>query len=275
MTGLYVSHSLTKDMNELQWLQELEEKANVDIEWEQIYSDWETTKSTRFASGDIPDILINATVDSDYTKYNGLFMELSSLIEENAPNVMQMFEEEPDTRILATTKEGKIFATPKFQGKWPATNTVMFINKEWLDNLGLEMPETFMELKEVLKAFKEQDANGNGNPDDEVPLDFNAYGGNNAWFNSAYSLTNLLGATGIQLTNWGQEGYFAEDGKVKCYAVDERYRDFLRFMSELYKEGLINQKALTSDYSTYQSLSRGRRGRKRSGGCSLRLGRNR
>ena len=90
LTGLYVSHSLTKDMNELQWLQELEEKANVDIEWEQIYSDWETTKSTRFASGDIPDILINATVDSDYTKYNGLFMELSSLIEENAPNVMQM-----------------------------------------------------------------------------------------------------------------------------------------------------------------------------------------
>ena len=74
LTGLYVSHSLTKDMNELQWLQELEAKANVDIEWEQIYSDWETTKSTRFASGDIPDILINATVDSDYTKYNGLFM---------------------------------------------------------------------------------------------------------------------------------------------------------------------------------------------------------
>ena len=153
LTGLYVSHSLTKDMNELQWLQELEAKANVDIEWEQIYSDWETTKSTRFASGDIPDILINATVDSDYTKYNGLFMELSQLIEENAPNVMQMFEEEPDTRILATTKEGKIFAAPKFQGKWPATNTVMFINKKWLDNLGLEMPETFTELEEVLKAF--------------------------------------------------------------------------------------------------------------------------
>ena len=30
-------------MNELQWLQELEDKANVEIEWEQIYSDWETT----------------------------------------------------------------------------------------------------------------------------------------------------------------------------------------------------------------------------------------
>lgn len=257
LTGLYNSHSLTKDMNELQWLQELEDKANVEIEWEQIYSDWETTKSTRFASGDIPDIMINATVDSDYTKYDGLFMDLTGLIDENAPNVKKMFEEEPDTKILATTKEGKIFATPKFQGKWPATNTVMFINQEWLDNLGLEAPATFSELKEVLKAFKEQDANGNGDPNDEIPLDFNAYGGNNAWFNSAYSLTNLLGAMGIQLTNWGTDGYFAEDGKIKNYAVDDRYKDFLKFMAELYREGLINQKALTSDYSTYQSLSRG------------------
>ncbi|HAP21873.1 MAG TPA: hypothetical protein DCR27_11425 [Lachnospiraceae bacterium] len=257
LTGLYVSHSLTKDINELQWLQELEDQANVEITWEQIYSDWETTKSTRFASGDIPDILINATVDSDYTKYDGLFMELTNLIEKNAPNVCRMFEEEPDTRTLATTKEGNIYATPKFQGKWPATNTVMFINKEWLERLELEMPTTFTELKDVLTAFKEQDANGNGNPDDEVPFDFNAYGGNNAWFNSAYSLTNLLGAMGIQTTNWGTDGYFAEDGKVKNYAVDERYKTFLKYMTELYAEGLINQKALTSDYSTYQSLSRG------------------
>ena len=31
----------------------------------------------------------------------------------------------------------------------------MFINQEWLDNLGLEMPTTFTEFKEVLTAFKE------------------------------------------------------------------------------------------------------------------------
>lgn len=52
--------------------------------------------------------------------------------------------------------EGKIYGTPKFQGKWPSTNTVMFINQTWLDNLGLEMPTTYTEFKEVLTAFKEQ-----------------------------------------------------------------------------------------------------------------------
>ena len=85
---------------------------------------------------------------------------------------MEMFEEEPDTKTLATTMEGKIFGLPKFQGKWPSTNTVMFINKNWLEAVGKEVPTTFTELKDVLMAFKEQDASGNGDPDDEIPMDF-------------------------------------------------------------------------------------------------------
>ena len=258
LKALAILHPLTKDIPDMQWVQEMEEEANVEIEWEMIRADWETVKSTRFASGDIPDILFNATVDSDYTKYSGLFLDLNDYLSEDlTPNIMTMFEEEPDTKVLATTMEGKIYGTPKFQGKWPSTNTVMFINQTWLDNLGLEMPTTYTEFKEVLTAFKEQDANGNGDPNDEIPLDYNAYGGNNAWFNSAYSLTNLLGSLGIQLTDWGTDAYFAEDGQVKCYAVDERYKLFMEYIADLYANGLINTNALTNDYSAYQSLSRG------------------
>ncbi|MCM1122089.1 MAG: hypothetical protein NC416_05865 [Eubacterium sp.] len=258
LKALFIAHPLTKDVNEMQWLAEVEAEAGVEIEWEVIRADWDTVKSTRFAAGDIPDLLFNATVDDDYTKYNGLFLDMTPyLTEELTPNIVAMFEEEPDTKVLATTMEGKIYATPKFQGKWPSTNTVMFINQNWLDNLGLEIPTTYTEFKDVLMAFKEQDANGNGDPSDEIPLDYNAYGGNNAWFNSAYSLTNLLGSLGIQLTNWGTDAYFAEDSQIKCYAIDERYKLFMKYMADLYSNGLINENALTNDYSAFQSLSRG------------------
>lgn len=70
LKAVFVSHALTKSVEDMKWLQELEDQCNVEIEWEQIYQDWETVKSTRFASGDIPDILFNATTDSDYTKYS-------------------------------------------------------------------------------------------------------------------------------------------------------------------------------------------------------------
>ena len=251
LTAVFIAHPLTQSVYDMEWLMEIEEEAGVDIEWEQIYTDWNQVKSTRFASGDIPDLLFNATGDSDYTTYEGLFMELTDLIDQYAPNVKAMFEEEPDTLALAKTADGRIFATPKFQGKWPDSNGVLFINKVWLDNLGLEVPTTLSELKNVLIAFRDNDANGNGDASDEVPMDFNG------WFGSAYSVSNLIGSWGIQLVNWGSDAYFAEDGIIKNYAVDERYKAMMTYLADLYAENLINPNAITNDYSMFQSLSRG------------------
>lgn len=257
LKALFVSHSATQNIDDMKWVQEIEEAAGVEVEWEQIRQDWETVKSTRFASGDIPDILINATTDSDYTKYTGLFEDLTPYIEKEAPNIQEMFTDVPDTKVLATAGNGKIYSVPKMQTVWPKTNTVLFLNKTWLDHLNLEVPTTFTEFEAVLKAFNEQDANGNGDLTDEVPLDYNAYGGNNAWFNSAYSLLKMLPSMGIQLTDIETNGYFVEDKTVKCYAIDERYKEFITTLNRWYSEGLINKNAITNDYSAYQSLSRG------------------
>lgn len=251
LTALITSHPLTKSIDEMEWVAEVEKSVGVNVTWEQIYTDWDTTKPTRFAAKDIPDLLFAATSTSDYATYSGLFMELTELIDEHAPNVQRMFEEQPDTYVLATQLDGKIYATPKYQGKWPETNTVMFINQDWLNNLSLDTPTTFTELKEVLTAFKDGDPNGNGDNSDEVPMDFNG------WFGGAYSLTVLMGSLGVQITNWGWDSYFAEDGEIKAYAVDERYKLLMEYLADLYAGGLINPNAITNDYSMFQSLSRG------------------
>lgn len=250
LTALFCAHPLTKHVDEMKWIDEIEEAAGVDVTWEVIYTDWNTIKSTRFASGDIPDLLFNATSDSDYVTYKGLFKDLTGLLE-YAPNVQAMFTEEPDTLALSKTLEGEIYGLAKFQGKWPDTNTVMFVNKVWLDKLGLAVPTTLTELKNVLIAFRDNDANGNGDATDEVPMDFNG------WFGGAYGLHNLIGSWGIQQTNWGYDSYFAEGGVVKAFAVDERYKEMMVYLADLYAEGLINENAITNDYSMFQSLSRG------------------
>lgn len=251
LTALFNKHSLTKDVNEMQWLSDLEASCGVEVEWQQIAADWDQKKSAMFASGEIPDLLFNATADSDYVQYNGLFEDLKPLIEQYAPNLQAMFEEVPESEILVTTMEGKIFGTPKYQSVWPNTNGTMYINQVWLDNVNMEMPTTWDELKEVLIAFKEQDANGNGDPNDEIPMDFN--GG----FNSPYGLSQLLGSTGMQITDPYPTGYFAEDGEVKNYYIDERFKRTVKFAQELWSLGLINQEAITQDYSKFQSVARG------------------
>lgn len=51
------------------------------------------------------------------------------------------------------------------------SNGIQFINKAWLDQLGLEVPTTTEELYELLCAFRDNDMNGNGDTTDEIPLE--------------------------------------------------------------------------------------------------------
>lgn len=255
LTALFSKHALTKDVNEMKWLQDLQEECNVEVEWQQITADWDQKKPAMFASGNIPDLLFSATSSSDYAQYPGLFENLAPLIDQYAVNIQRMFEEHPETKTLVTELNGEIYSTPKYQRYWPKTNSTMFMNKAWLDNLGLEVPTTWDELYDVLVAFKNEDANGNGDPDDEIPMDFIGFG--------PYHPQVLLGSLGIQLTDlalWSADGYFAEDGQVKCYFIDDRYKELVIFMHELYKAGCLNPDVFTQDYSQFQSLARGENG---------------
>ena len=245
LTALISKHSLTKDVNEMEWLRLLEEENGVDVEWQQITADWDQKKSVMFAGGDIPDILVKATVTTDFATYNGLFENLAPYIDAGKmPNVAKMFEDHPELRVLCTDEKDGIYGIPNYRSLWPRTNRVLYINQTWLDNLGLQVPTTMDELEEVLIAFKNGDPNGNGDTTDEIPLDFSGFP------------TFMLACFGVPMMN-ESDGYFVEDGKVKNYRVDERYKTFMQWLQKLYGEGLINEEVITQDYSKFQSLARG------------------
>lgn len=252
LTAIITKHSLTKPLAEMEWLQKAEDAAGVDIEWQEITADWAQKKGTMLASGDTPDLFVgpNVITDADFAQFQGLFQDLTELLPE-APNVQQMFDTKPETKIIATQPDGKIYGLPKYQRFWPASATRQYINQTWLDNLGLSMPTTWDELYDVLVAFKEKDANGNGNPNDEIPMDWP--GGIGGFFNPAV----LLGGMGVTLTDGSGQGYFVEDGKVKNFLTDERYQKMVIFLNKLYKAGLINTEVFTHDYTKFQSVARG------------------
>lgn len=245
LTALISKHSLTKDVNEMEWLNILEEENGVDVEWQQISADWDQKKSVMFAGGDIPDILVKATSTTDFATYNGLFENLAPYIDAgDMPNVSKMFADHPELRTLCSDENGEIFGIPDYRSLWPRTNRVLYINQIWLDNLELQAPTTMDELEDVLIAFRDGDPNGNGDTTDEIPLDFNGFP------------TFMLACFGVPLMN-ESEGFFVEDGKVKNYRVDERYKEFMLWLQKLYAEGLINEEVITQDYSKFQALARG------------------
>jgi putative aldouronate transport system substrate-binding protein len=252
---LVLKHPLTGPMADMAWVAQLEEMADVTIEWEEVSADWDQKKSTMLAAGDIPDLVVgvNAITDSDLVTFNGLFEDLSDDLDA-LPNVQGMFEAVPETEVMATQPEGEVFSLPSYRRFWPQTATRQYINQQWLDNLGLEMPTTWDELFEVLKAFKDEDANGNGDAADEIPMDWSPTGTGGFGF---FQPSAFLGSLGLPITGGGGAGYFVEDGEVGNFFTDERYRDVVEFLHDCYAEGLISQEVMTQDYSAYQSVGRG------------------
>ena len=252
---LVVKHPLTRAMEEMAWVAELEEAADVSITWEEVSADWDQKKSTLLAAGDVPDLIIGANVvtDSDLATFRTLFEDLSDDMDA-LPNVQAMFDEVDGAEAMATQADGAVYALPSWKEFWPQAITRQYINQQWLDNLGLEMPTDWDELFEVLVAFKEQDANGNGDPNDEIPFDWSPVDtGGYGYFQP----TALLGSTGLPISGGGGTGYFVQDGEVGNFLADERWKEVLTFLNRAYEAGLVSQDVITQDYSAYQSVARG------------------
>ena len=229
---IFYTNSLTKEMGELEYIQKMAEEANVTLEIEQISSGWDEIKSTLLASGDIPDLIMgkDAILSSDVAQFKGLFADMSGMIDEYAPNIRKAFDEHPELEYLATSEDGTVYGIPKYQRFWPKTYIRQMINQEWLDNLGLESPRTFDELYNVLLAFKEQDANGNGDPGDEIPMDFAAGVASHSVYQIPWALCLLCGY-GIPVSAITDDGWYLEEGEVKnIYMSDEYFYPGLRYL---------------------------------------------
>ena len=203
----------------------------------------------------MPDIVIggNVITDSDLATYGSLFEDLSDDMEA-LPNVADMFEQVDGAEAMATQADGAVYALPTYKGFWPQAITRQYINQQWLDTLGLAMPTTWDELYDVLVAFKEQDANGNGDPADEIPMDWSPVDTTGYGY---FQPTALLGSTGLPISGGGGTGYFVEDGTVGNFLADDRWRAVLEFLNRCQEAGLISPNVMTQDYSAYQSVGRG------------------
>nr|WP_256719746.1 extracellular solute-binding protein [Paenibacillus glucanolyticus] len=85
----------------------------------------------------------------------GAFLPLNELIEKQGTNTKKMFQDNPEIQSTITAVDGNIYHCSMSKKMW--------IYEPWLKKLNLDMPETTDELYEVLKAFKKNDPNGNGN----------------------------------------------------------------------------------------------------------------
>lgn len=224
---------------------EIEEKTGVKIEWDVTPSSQyvETMKVRVTAGRDLPDILNDPFGDPVKMADMGIFIPLDDLIEEHAPNIKQFFEDYPDIASRMRAPDGKIYALSSVTSGAAKTDPYSLqINRRWLENLGLEEPRTLDEWYNVLKAFKEQDPNGNGVAD-EIPFSPQ---------NGVRGLT-IFGSA-LDLHMFYSMGYYPnEDGKIEYAWLTEEGEQLMRWLNKLYSEGLIDPEFANYNAEQYNS----------------------
>ena len=222
-----------------QWLIDLEKRTNIKIKWQVVSSsDWGEQKSILLASRRLPDIILGNMTFNDGDILNNIeyFLPLDDLIEKYMPNYKHAMEMLPVLRSVSTFPDGKIYSLAKNLPHRPQTRNHPIINKKWLDNLGLQIPSTINELTQVLMAFKERDANGNGNINDEYPLSFHQ--------SIHVDLLNPFGITDINESLMTISG-----GEIFFYPTSDRYRAAMQWVRDLWNAGIIDPESFTQDFA--------------------------
>lgn len=221
----------------------LEEQTNVKVDLMLFPYDIATEKKNILInSGDYPDAIGGWIMSSnDILKdgmNDGLYIPIDELIEKYSPKMQEILAIK-GVRQTMTLPDGHIYTIP-YATTAPQVDFSPFINQKWLEAVGMEMPTTTDEFTEVLRAFKTKDPNGNGKAD-EIPL--TADKDNLKW--------------GYYAGYFGQvcpKGYFAmADGKLIFAANTEAYKQSMKWLSSLYKEGLIDPEIFTHDKTQWKA----------------------
>jgi putative aldouronate transport system substrate-binding protein len=233
-----VQHPWSRDWNEMPMFQEYEELSGVKVEFEMIpQSDMKEKTNLMLASADYPDIAFIPGLAGKISEAaaDGVVLPLNDLIDEWAPNIQKMFQEQEGTEAACTYPDGNIYGFMAFGNTSHHLRTFSqnYINIKWLENLGLDMPVTLDEFYNVLKAFKEQDPNGNGIKD-EIPM---------AWWTAANGDINQW------IWNFGPWGVvdeiMIEDGVARWGFTDEGFKEGTKYFKKLYSEGLMDMESIS------------------------------
>lgn len=196
------------------------------------------------ATNDLPDIIYynwsEAVGGPEKMLADGRIIRLNEYIDLYAPNLRRLIDSDPDIKKQITLDDGTIYMFPyiRSDARKLAGTVGLIVRKDWLDRLGLAVPVTIEDWYTILKAFREQDPNGNG-LQDELPFSGQQGPGN---LTKLHDFAPAFGAIG---------GLQFKEGSIVYGPLLPEYKLFLSTMAQWYAEGLIDPGIADNDSITF------------------------
>lgn len=184
------------------------------------------------ASGNLPDIMWYNKSNAKYSAGldalidDGIFLDLTDYLE-YMPNYVAVMNRNEETLRECKTDTGRYPIAWMINSEKEASWGGPMIRKDWLDELGLEIPVTYDDWHEVLTQFKEKK-----NASAPLLVDSTSFFTGSRGLNAGYDCLN---------------GFIDRDGTVVYSPTTDEYKEFLLLMRDWYEEGLIDPEFTTSD----------------------------
>ncbi|MDR0473260.1 MAG: hypothetical protein LBH43_06280 [Treponema sp.] len=210
-----------------------------------VYNDREKA-SLVFASRDFPDFYM-AGISSTSALWpsaerDGDLVALNDLLPRYAPTWDKFIKENPIVRNGCSIN-GKLYSLPFIN--WASSDRDLrdqfIITQSWLDELGIKTPTTTEEFKNAMLAIKNNAGRGSI-PRNVIPYLYTF----DTYINGQF---DIYGFFGVNITD--VDYLVVENGKVVFQAINPDLRAPLKYLQELYREGITPPECFTDDSNAY------------------------
>lgn len=191
---------------------------------------YEQAVRMQLSGGDIPEAMQLFSADfCEELMTMGVLLPLDDLLPKYAPKIWNLFTEKQWELVRSFSPDRKIYFVPKIH----VSPRIGMIRIDWLREVGInKVPETKEELLAAYRAFKTQDANGNGDPDDEIPVS-----GREAmrWCDDLFIMFGCAYHEGWPEWRWDPVNKIMISDQVS-----NEMKNALTFLRQLFEEGLMD-----------------------------------
>lgn len=196
---------------------------------------------------DIPDVMVVKGRDNlkELVKFD-LIADLTQVYQEcSTDRIKEMYNSCGENLLDSATFEGKLYALPDTVIDHGAT--LLWMRKDWMDQLELKEPETMEEAMQIIKKFVTQDIAGNGETIGLVSsTDIVSENG------SMYSLDPIFTIFHAAPQDW----ILDKNGNVSYGSIAKETKEALSYISGLYQSGILDSRFLLRTTENIDQLIR-------------------
>jgi len=217
-------------------LKVLNETLNIDLDLNIIESEYESRLNLLAASGTLPDVMQVTQKQFESFSSQGLLLDLTPYVEK-MPNFMETYPDYLTNKNLEIDGKHYFLNGVRPEKQQVKSYSSLWIRKDWLDNLGLDIPKTLDDIYKVAVAFTNNDPDRNGKND---TYGFAGMGGQ---LGGTYDpFQPFYGAYGTAMHG----SYLLKDNKVVYSTTEEAFKDALGFIKKLIDSGSVDPDILVT-----------------------------